>query len=471
MSRTGSQGQPGSVYPNTLRRSITTLGSAALSVSVVAPTASVFVIAPIAIAVQGTGAFWGFVIAGVISVGMAMCWAELGSAYPIAGGNYPLIARVLGRPVGFVALGLQLVNVVVVPSEFGLGAAQFLSVIWPGENQHLVGAVIVAVLGLIAILAIRVNARVTGFFLVLELLVLTAVTILGFTHLHQPPAALISPYAFGVRGKSLPLTVGSLFAGVALAIYAMDGYQFPIVYSEETRGRQRNVARAIFISLAVVVLAELVPTIAVLMGAPSLSKLATAAAPMGYFVTATGGSTLNTIISLGVALAILNATLAIMVSFSRIVFSSGRDLAWPQPISSWLTAVHPRWRTPWVATALVAAVGACLTAVSNLAALVTFSGVIVVVMYSLVALSAVISRIRQRGLSRPYRMPIWPLPPLVALAGLVIVATQQTPRNVAIVACFVIAASLYYVAYLHRRRGSRWVMQEPTTAERESLQA
>ncbi len=464
-----SKGQPGSVYRSPLRRSINTLGSAALAVSAIAPTASVFVVAPIAFMVQGTGAFWGFVIAGVISVGMAMCWAELGSAYPIAGGNYPLIARVLGRPVGFVALGLQLVNVVVIPSEFGLGAAQFLSVIWPGENPHLLGAGIVVVLGVIAVLSIRINARVTGLFVIIELLVLTVVTVLGFTHIHQSPSVLVSPHTFDVKGNSFPLTASALFAGVALAVYAYDGYQFPIVYSEEMRGRPRTVARAIFLSLTIAVVAELLPAIAVLMAAPSLSKLSTAGAPMGYVITAIGGSTVNTVISLGVALAILNATLAIMLSFGRILFSSGRDLAWPGPVNTWLATVHPRLRTPWVATAFVAAVGACLTAVSNLAALVTFTSVIAVVIYALVGLSALVSRLRQRGLSRPYRMPIWPLPPLVALAGLVIVATQQRPRNVAIVACFVIAASIYYVAYLHRRKSSRWLMLEPTTAEKEAF--
>ena len=118
---------------------------------------------------------------------------------------------------------------------------------------------------------------------------------------------------------------------------------------------------------------------------------------------------------------------------------------------------------------VVTAVGAGVTAVSNLAALVTFTGVTVVVIYSLVALSALVSRIRQQTLSRPYRMPIWPLPPLVALAGLVIVATQQAPRHVGIVACIVAAALIYYVAYLHRRQRGRWVMLEPTTVANEVL--
>jgi amino acid transporter len=356
----------------------------------------------------------------------------------------------------------------IVPSQVALASAQYLSVIWPGENPHLMGSVILVVIGFITLLTIRINTRITGAFVALELLVLLGVTVLGFTHVHQSPKTLIAPRTFDVSGQSFPLTVGSLLAGVALGVFGYDGYQNAVVYSEETTGRPQNVARAIFWSLTIAMLAELLAIVAVLMGAPSLSRLVTAPAPTEYFVTAVGGGKVDTIIGLGVALALLNATLAVILSAGRILYSSGRDIAWPQPISTWLAAVHPRLRTPWVATASLAVVGASITAISNLATLVTFAGVTAVVHIALVALSALVSRRRQPAVGRPYRMPIWPFPPLIALAGLVVVATQQKPLDVVIVACIVTAALIYYVAYLFPRRGRRWVMLDPTTAEKEA---
>jgi amino acid transporter len=464
----GSTGNPSGTYQHGLRRAINTLGNVAISVSGITPTASVFIIAPVAFAAQGTGTFWAFVIAGVIGIGMAMCWGELGSAFPVVGGSYSLVSRVLGRPTGFVVFVLVLVTAIIIPSSIALGAGQYLSVIWPGENPNLIGAAIMVVTAIIAMLTIELNARVTGLFLSLELLVVLVVTILGFTHVHQSPSTLIFPHTYDAQGHSFPLALGAVLTGVATAVYAYNGYDSPIIYSEETRGPQRNVARAVFWSLTITVAAELIPVVAALLAAPSLAKLTTAATPMQYMITAVGGSTLNTIISLGVALAIFNATLAIILGFGRILYSSGRDRAWPEPISGWMAAIHPRFRTPWVATAFVGLVGAVLTAVSSLAALVTFTGVTLVVIYALIALSAVVSRVRQRGLFRPYRMPLWPLPPLVALAGLVIVATQQTLHDVAIVAGFVVAALLYYVIYLRGKQDSRWVMLAPTTAETEA---
>jgi uncharacterized membrane protein (GlpM family) len=72
-----------------------------------------------------------------------------------------------------------------------------------------------------------------------------------------------------------------------------------------------------------------------------------------------------------------------------------------------------------------------------------------------------VSRVTQKNVARPYRMPLWPLPPLVALAGIVIVATQQSLRDLLIVAAFVVAAVIYYFAYLYQRPTTNWVMLQP----------
>jgi amino acid transporter len=461
MAERPSSGQ----YRAQLRRAINILGNVAISVSGITPTASVFIIAPVAFAAQGGGAFYSFVLAAVIGLGMAMCFGELGSTYPVVGGSYALVARVLGRPVGFVVFTCVLVTAIIIPSSIALGAGQYLGVIWPGANANLVGAAIMVITAAIAILSIQLNAWVTGVFLALELTVVVAVSVLGLTHLTQPLSAVLQPHVFDPRGHASAASLALVLTGVATGIYAYNGYDAPVVYSEETEGPRRGIARAIFWSLGITIAAELIPITLALLSAPSLAKLTSAATPMQYMITATGGSTWNTILSLGVAVAIFNATLAINLSFGRVLYSSGRDRAWPEPVSSWIAAIHPRLKTPWVATAFVGLVGAALTALSNLAALGTFTGVILVIIYGTIALSAIVSRVTQRDVVRPFRMPLWPLPPIVALAGIVIVATQQSLHDLAIVAAFVAAALIYYIVYLHRRPTTAWVMLRPVAAD------
>jgi amino acid transporter len=340
-------------------------------------------------------------------------------------------------------------------------------VIWPGENANYIGAAIMLITALIAILSIQLNAWVTGVFLVLELLVVLVVTVLGITHINQPISALIFPHTFDAKGNAFPVTLGLVLTGVAIGVYSYNGYDAPVVYSEETRGHRRNIARAVFWALGITVASELIPAVAALLAAPSLAKMTTAATPMQYMITSVAGGTWNTIISLGVALAIFNATLAINLAFGRVLYSSGRDRAWPEPISGWIGSIHPRLRTPWIATAFVGVVGALLTAVSSIAVLVTFTGVTLVIIYGLIALSAIVSRVRQKDRVRPYRMPLWPVPAVVALAGLVIVATQQTLRDVGIVAGFVVIALIYYFVYLRGREGTHWVMLDPVEEDPE----
>src|SRR5918992_1237203 len=84
----------------------------------------------------------------------------------------------------------------------------------------------------------------------------------------------------------------------------------------------------------------------------------------------------------------------------------------------------------------------------------------------MVALSALVSRLRQPDLARPYRMPLWPLPPLVALAGVTVTASPQTGRDLAIVAVLLAAGLLYDVAYLRPRRATHWILLDPLVGGR-----
>jgi amino acid transporter len=453
-------------YEQQLSRAIGVLGNICISVSGITPTSSVFIIAAVAITIQGSGTFLAFVIAAIIGVGMAMCYAELGSSFPIVGGQYAVVARVLGGLPGFLAFTDYLVQAVFIPSSIALGAGQYVAILWPtASNANLVGLIIMVLTTLIAILSIRFNAFVTGIFLAIELLAVGTLSVVGLTHIHQPVSILFAPQALNAHGAISPLSLGLLIAGVSTAIFAYNGYDSPIIFSEEMTGPRRGVAKAVFWALAISVIAQLTPVTATLLGAPSLHDLLKSSTPMAYVLSAIGGSTLNTLVSIGVLLAIFNGNIAIILYYGRVLYSSGRDKAWPEPISRWLASYHPTFRSPWVATALVGVVGALLTYFSNVATLVTFTGVLIVVMYALVALSALVSRFTQRSLERPYKMPIWPLWPLIGLVGCVVVFTQQTLSDMGICAAIFVVAAIYYLVYLRPRQSTHWVMLAPAYSD------
>jgi amino acid transporter len=455
-------------YPQQLARTLRVAGNTTITLSVIGPAASVFAIGSVALRDQGSGAFLAFLIAALISGCLAVGWAELGTLYPTAGGLYGIVARVLGRRSGFLALVLQLALFVIVPSAFALAAGQYLAALWPGINPRTAALVLLAATTVLAVVGIRFNAAVTAALLALELTIILVVSALGLANADWSLAGtLLDPSIYAADGSAAPVSLRTLLAGVVLGMGAYAGYGGAVIFSEETRGPRRGIARAVLGALGVAVVAELLAIAAALLGAPSQAELTTAPAPMSYLVRSLGGDRLVTIITLALLATFFNLLLAVLLEYARILYSSGRDRTWPAPLSSALGRIQPTTRTPVVATLTIGVAALTLTAVSDYAAAVTFASLTVVVTFALIALSALVSRLRQPRLARSYRMPLWPLPPVVALAGVAVTVVLQTTRDLAIVAAIVAAGVVYDAVYLRPRRDTHWILLDPPVGERD----
>jgi amino acid transporter len=87
---------------------------------------------------------------------------------------------------------------------------------------------------------------------------------------------------------------------------------------------------------------ELVPFIGIVIGAHNLPAFLHSATPVTEVGGEAFGSTCITIVNYGALIAIFNASVAITLQFSRIVWASGRDVAWPEPVSSSIAKVEHR---------------------------------------------------------------------------------------------------------------------------------
>ncbi len=446
-------------YPQQLHRTLTVLGNIGITLSGITPAASLYVIATVAYREQGSGAFLSLLLAAIIGLGVAPCFAELGAAMPVAG-SYYIVARALGRPIAFPQLTAYVLLTPVVIAVLALGSGQYLTALVPGISDRLTAIVIVLIATAVATLTIRVNAYVTGLFLVVELACVALIALLGFTHMHQPIAILFHPQLFPASGAT-PASMGVILVGVVTGLFAYNGFQAPIQYSEETKGPRHGIGRAVLWAFAISVLTQFVPFTAGLLGAPSLSTLAASPAPMAYLVRTLGSEALNAIVTVGLVLAILNAVIACLLAAARFLFSTARDGLWPPAVSRHLAAIHPGFRSPWIATLWVGAFSALLCLLSDIDALVALTGVYLAIEYGIFALAALASRRTQRGLARPWTMPLWPLPPLLALVGVAIVLAQQRLSDLLLAASLFGAGGLYYGLYLHRHRETRWQLLEP----------
>jgi amino acid transporter len=338
---------------------------------------------------------------------------------------------------------------------FALGLAGYLKVVFDADPR-LVGSLAIVGAALIALLKVQVGARITGIFLTVELIALAILTYLGFAQMERPISELLHPMVTTPVGGTAPAGFGLIAAGGAVALYLQAGFNVSIYLSEETKGPSSGVARATLWSLFAVILTTVVPVAAVLVGVTSVASFATDPSLTAFLINR-GGTQLNTWLSLAVAAAIFNALIAILIVNARFLFSSGRDKAWPGPIGSWLGQLHSAYRTPWIAVAGLAIIQVVITLTLDVFSLTTFIGACLTAIYFTVALAAIASRIRDRDRPRPYRMPFWPLPPVVALVALAYVMTQQSIEDIWVSIAVIILSLTFYFLYLARKPEERWL--------------
>ena len=453
--------------PQPLARSMGAVGALMITLSGLSPTIGVFVVGADVIHQAGTGALACFIAAALLGVAMAFVYAELVSAHPETGAEYTILARTLGPAFGFAALGLNLTNFSVAQALSGLGVADYLAGVLPGVPARTIALGLVAAVTGLAVLNIRFNAALTGAFLALEAASLVALSWLGFSHPHRGViAALTHPVALsGARLAKVSLAV--MGSAAAAAVYAFDGYGSVSFLSEEMRESRRKVAGVVFWSLGLAIALQLIPVLAVTVGAPDQAVLLSAGQPFVAFVRTTGGATMARVLSVSVALAIFNAMLALAVMSARQLYATGRDRLWPASVNRAFTRLHPRFGSPWIAALTMGAVSLAWC-FAGLDFLVTVIASVTVVTYAMLCVAAL--RRPRFPTEGAYRAPLHPLAPLLALAALagVILVSFADPkegRPGLIAAAIVIAVSVIIYGVLRLAR-SPWRDRGPGSADR-----
>jgi amino acid transporter len=447
--------------PPAFTRSLGTAGVLFLVLSVTTPASSLFVIVPGMLQEAGTGAVWAAIAAAIVCVATAYIYAELSSAWPVAGGEYVMVTHTLGPTAGFVMLGVNVFNNLLFLPVAALGVREVLAGVVPDLPQVPTAMAVVVACTLIGTLNIRVNAVVTGIFLLLEIAVLVVVAGLGLIHAERGPLPFLLDPVVAAGGALAPASLTSIGVAAAIAIFAFNGYGVAVYFGEEMHEAPQRIARAVLLALAWTLVLMGVPLLAALVGAADLPALLASSDPFGELVRALAGERAGDWVAAGVALAIVNAIIAWVLACARFFYGTARDGSWGRPLDRWMLMLHPRWNSPWAGTLLVGGVGAALCLV-DLRQLEILSGTGLLAIYAGIAAAAIVAR--RRGLTAGYRMPWYPLAPLVTFAGLALIgwATWTDPEDgrpalVATAAQIVLAAAYYRLVL--RRRG--WTARLP----------
>jgi amino acid transporter len=450
--------------PRGLTRSMRVMGVLLLTLSATTPASSVFVGVPDALTDAGTGAVLSLIAAALMAAPIAYVYAELSSAFPIAGGEYAMTGRTLGPAAGYAVLGLTAFVNMVAAAVLALGIAPYLGSLWPGLDPTAVGLAVIALTTLMGVLHIRANAWVTGVFLALELIALGVLAWLGFAHVERPVGELLQQPVMTSNGALIPASFAAIGLATSVSVYVFNGFGGAVYFAEEMHEAPRLVARTILWAVAVTVATILVPVTAVLMGAPDLRALFGADNPFGAFVQSRGGQGLAVAVNLAVALAILNAVLATILQNARFFYSTGRDRSFHPWIDQLFLATHPAFHSPWGATLAAGATAAAMCFL-GMSLLLKLAGATLAITYLVLCLAVIVGRLKGSTAHALYKAPLGLVMPLLGLGGagyvLWFAALDPDEGRVSLVSGLaVMAGSLAYYFLVVRRRGV-WRVNDP----------
>ena len=283
-----------------------------------------------------------FVIGGTFSIGaglllsvvvvlISLCLAELAGMFPIAGGMYSLVRKVLPGPFSWITMFNYLIQGIVIPASIALGMVGFLRDLFPGLGlpDTAIAIVLLALATGIGLTKVEFGAWATGAMVIVECVVLGIVTVAAFAHPHQNLAEVTFHPTVLNNGELVAVGFAVMLATLAPAFNVINGYDAALGFSEELKGGERNIAKAVIISAVLACVLIMVPLIAAVVAAPDLKEFFSDPAPVVYSVQASLGDKARVIVDVGVSIALFNAMLSLLMYFGRGVYTTGRDGMWP----------------------------------------------------------------------------------------------------------------------------------------------
>ncbi len=474
--------------------------------------AGVFALTGFAAGLAGPALLVAFALNAAVAFLTAMAYAELGASFPRSGGAYNWVSESLPRPLGFYTgwtnWFAQAVACALYAVTFGSFFTAFIGILFFGgtEGLHFLGMSRHAwekiLAGLVVALFAYVNyrgAEETG----KAGIVVTSVKILilGLFIGFGTAATIREPgwtTKFLAGGGFFATGMGGVLAAMGFTYVAFEGYDIIVQSGEEIIDPARNIPKAIFYSLVVVVPIYVLVAFAAIGGIevnPHLLGLAgltgqvgiTTWQVLGYLgemgiIQAAGqfmpyGLPLLLIAGLAATMSALNATL---YASSRIAFSMSRDKLLPDGMSS----IHALTRAPHVAIIASSALIAVMAMTLPIESVAASSSVMFILLFSMVNVALIAMRRNRPELERPFRVPFVPVTPLLAillqlvLTPFLLSSLGLTPglgsgsegfvALTVMAAWFVLGVAVYY-AYVEGRELARMEAETPSVVTKQAM--
>ena len=430
-----------------------------------------FITLPLVIAAAGYRlSVWAWVLGVGIAIADGLVWAELGAALPRAGGSYAFLREIYspdgpGNWLSFLYVWQLSFTAPLSIASGCIGLSGFLAVFWPGLDSAPISALpmlhysnfaAAAACLLVTALLYRNLSSITRLAWVLfagVIAALTGVIVSGFVHAAatggwRMPAAPALPAA---------MALGGLAQATLLATYCYWGYYNITFLGAEVRRPERTIPRAILLSVLFVSVFYVAMNLSVL---PALRDAASHAAEsaalrvqlVADIASSAFGRWAGYTIAALIVWTAFASVFSLQLGYSRVPYAAARDGNYFR----FLAAVHPRHGIPHRSLVALGLVGAvfCFFSLTQVITMLVITRILL--QFSLQQVGVILLRIRQPNLPRPFRIPLYPLPPLAAMAGFAFLLVYRAHAVMELAVAAAIAASGTLLYLLRARRLRQW---------------
>ncbi|MBQ0913667.1 amino acid permease [Streptomyces sp. RM99] len=417
----GGRGEGG-----TLRRSLGLWQLTMISIGATLGT-GIFVVLGEAVPKAGPAVTLSFVIAGLTALFSALSYAELAGTIPVSGSSYSYAYATMGELVAWIC-GWCLVL------EYGVFNLPALIVVLLAMTFLLGGA--------------RESARANTIMVVVKI------------------AALVLFCAIGVQGfrsgnyeNFMPLGMAGVSAAGATLFFSYIGFDAASTAGEEAKNAQRDLPRAIMLSLVIVtVLYVLVAAVAV--GARPWRTFTDSEASLAQIMTdVTGQDFWGTLLAFCAVVAIASVVLTVLYGQTRVLFAMSRDGLVPKVFSR----VHPKTGAPRANTLIVSLFCGVLAAAIPLGQLADATSIGTLFAFALVNVAVVVLRRTRPDMRRTFRVPLSPVLPALGFAFCVWMMGSLSTVTWVVFGVWMAVGLVFYFLYGHRR--SRLAAPDTVTPE------
>ena len=405
---------------------------------------------------------WGplaFIAVGLLSLSIALCFAEVGSRFEKTGGPYLPARAAFGRFVGFEVGWMMWFTRVTSQASVANGLALALAFYWPALSIGLPRMTLIAALTLaltwINVRGIKQSSWVVNALTIGKLAPLAIFIIAGVWY--------VDPARFAAMPA---VTQQQLSSALILLIFAYGGYEVTGVLAGEAANPRRDVP---FAFVATLITVSVVMSLTSLVATGVLPDLGASRTPLADGAAIFLGAAGALLVSMGSAISMAGNNMGQILNGSRTLFA----LAENGDLPKWFARVHPTYQTPSNAILFTAVIALTLALTGSFIALAAVSAIARLVMYLAVCASTLVLRKHDREIAAQvgpqfpvrrslgeggsdldgavapakFTVPLGPVIPIVAsIVALGILAGASQAQLIAGAAALAAGAVLYFVA-------------------------